>query len=82
MIQSYNLLLKVLQENFGIVILEDMKEDFAINDYVTESISFIHFIIAIETEIGCSLSDDFLDFEILTSARGFAEKLDCFMASI
>lgn len=79
---TYQLLLKILQENFGIFIFEDDMEDFSISDYVFDSLSFIQFIVAIEEELGTELPDDFLDFEILGSSKGFAEKLDFFIESL
>ena len=82
MTHSYQIFLKILQEHFGVVIFENEQEDFAISDYIPDSISFIQFIIAIEEEFACELSDDFLDFEILSSAKGFVEKLDFFVASL
>lgn len=82
MIHTYQLIIKILQQNFGIFIFEDELEDFLISDYIPDSISFIQFIIAIEEEIDNKLPDDFLDFEILNSAKGFAEKLDFFVESL
>lgn len=82
MTESYQILLKILHENFGLVIFENEQEDFAISDYIPDSIMFIQFIIGIEEELTCELSDDFLDFDILSSAKGFAEKLEDFVASL
>lgn len=82
MTHAYQMLLKILQEKLGYIIFDDEQDDFAISDYVSDSITFIQFIIAIEEELGSELSDDFLDFEILISAKGFAEKLDFFMVSL
>ena len=82
MTHSYQIVSKIMQENLGIFIFEDEQEDFAISDYIPDSIMFIQFIIALEEELGTELSDDFLDFEILNSAKGFAEKLDFFVASL
>lgn len=79
MVSTYELLLKVLTDDLGFVILQDEQEDFSITDYVADSLSFIQFIISIEDVIGKELSDDFLDFDILGSAKGFAEKLDSFI---
>ena len=75
------MLIKVLEDSLGIVILEKEQEDFAISDYIYESIIFIQFIVALEDELRMELSDDFLDFELLNSANGFAEKLDFFLKS-
>lgn len=81
MTYAYQLLLKILQENFGVFIFEDDQEDFSISDYLPDSLSFIQFIVTIEEEIGSELPDDFLNFEILSSAKGFAEKLEFFVES-
>ncbi len=78
---AYQMLIKVLEGSLGIVILEKEQEDFAISDYIYDSIIFIQFILALEGEIKRELSDDFLDFELLNSANGFAEKLDFFLKS-
>lgn len=79
MIPAYKILIKILNEKLGFIILEDEQDDFIISDYVTDSIAFIQLIIGIEEEIGKELSDDFLDYELLSSAKGFAQKLDCFI---
>jgi len=78
---SHQMLIDILEEKLGIIIFDDEKDDFAISDYVPDSMAFIQFIIAIEEKLGKDLSDDFLDFEILSSAKGFTEKLDFFMTS-
>lgn len=76
---TFDVIVKVLKENFGIIILDE--EDFAISDYISDSISFIQFIIAIEEQIQRELSDDFLYVDVLDSAKGFAEKLNVFFES-
>ena len=55
------------------------QDDFAIDEYIFDSVEFIQFIVSIEEEIGHDLPDDFLNMEILCSARGFAAKLDSYM---
>ena len=82
MINTYQILKKVLQENFGVFVFGDEQEDFSISDYVSDSISFIQFITAIEEELGSELSDDFLDLELLSSAKGFLEKLDFYIETL
>lgn len=79
---AYEILIRVLNDNFGILILNDEQEDFSISEYIYESITFIQFIIAIEEELGKDLPDDFLNIEILDSARGFAEMLDSYIKII
>lgn len=78
---AFSLIKKVLEEQFGMVVLDDEKEDFAISDYLTDSIMFIEFINSIENEIGKELPDDFLLYEALNSAKGFSEKLSDFVTS-
>lgn len=75
---SYQILLKILKEKFGIIFFNDEKNDFAISDYIIDSVGFMTFIISIEEELGVELPDDFLNFELLDSANGFLEKLDYF----
>jgi acyl carrier protein len=82
MITTYEILLKVMKEKFGIFIFSENDQDFALSDYIVDSISFIEFIVAIEVEFKLELSDDFLDFDILGSARGFVEKLDFYINSL
>lgn len=82
MSQSFQVLLKILNENFGVVIFKNQQEDFSIKDYISDSITFIQFIVAIEEELSLELPDDFLDVELLSSAKGFAEKLDHFIQSL
>lgn len=79
---TYQILIKVLQENLGIFIFNDEKEDFSICDYVTDSLSFIQFIISLEEELDKELPDDFLDYELLNSAIGFVSKLDAYVESL
>lgn len=81
MIGTYQLLIKILVEILGLIDL-DVQEDFSINDYILESLTFIEFITAIESELDVELPDDFLDYDILISARGFAEKIDSYLASV
>ena len=79
--KSYQIIIKVLSLDFGIIIFDEMDEDFSISEYIYDSITFVQFILAIESEIGMDLPDDFLNIELLDSAKGFAEKLDSFVDS-
>ena len=81
MCDAYQILRKVLNEKFGIIIITDEQDDFALSDYITDSISFIEFIVAIEEELQNELTDDFIDFDMLSSARGFAEKLNFYLST-
>lgn len=77
---GYKMIVRIMQDQFGIVIIDENVEDFAISDYLSDSISFIEFISCLENEIGIELPDDFLVFETLSSARGFSTKLDDYIA--
>ena len=80
---TYEMLIRILVERLGFVVLDDdEQDDFAISDYVTDSITFIQLLIAIEAELGKELTDDFLNYDILSSAKGFTEKLDCYVESL
>lgn len=76
MTRAYQVIVSVLKEKLGFVVIENEEEDFAINDYIPDSMTFIQFIIALEETLDMELSDDFLDSDLLSSAIGFAEKLD------
>ena len=76
------MIIRILEEKLGFVVIDDEQDDLNINDYIIDSLTFIEFIIAVEEEIGRELSDDFLDFDILNSAKGFVEKLDFFITSM
>lgn len=79
---AYEVITKVLNDSFGILLFGDEQEDFTISEYISDSLSFIQFIIAIEEEIERDLPDDFLNFEMLASAKGFAEKLDSYIEAV
>lgn len=69
----YDLICTVLDE-MGFVII-DQGDDFAIDDYITDSLQFITFIVSIEKKLGKNLPDEFLSFDLLKSARGLSNKL-------
>ena len=79
---TYKMIINILVEKLGFVILDDEQDDFAISEFITDSLEFIKFIIAIEEELGRELPDDFLLFDILSSAKGLAEKLDYYLESL
>lgn len=79
---SLKMITRVLNDSFGIFLFGDDQEDFSLSEYISDSLTFIQFIIAIEEEIGNDLPDDFLNYEILESAKGFAEKIDGYIQSI
>lgn len=74
MLRLREILIKILEE-MGFIIFEKNDDDFDIGDYITDSIRFIQFIINIEQLIGLELPDDFLQFDVLASANGLANKL-------
>ena len=76
---TYEMIVEILVEKMGFVILSEIKDDFAISDYITDSIMFIQFINNIEEELGQELPDDFLLYDILGSAIGLATKIDDFL---
>lgn len=76
---ALRIITKVLNDSFGIFLFGDENEDFSLSEYISDSLTFIQFIIAIEEEIDKDLPDDFLNYEILESAKGFAEKLDAYV---
>ncbi len=80
--EAYQILIKVLEDSLGIVVLDKEQGDFAISDYIYDSIMFIQFILAIEERLGIELLDDFLDIELLKSANGFSEKLEFCLKSL
>ena len=73
----YNDIISIL-ENMGYVVFEKNEDDFSISDYIGDSIRFIHFIISIEEKYSIELSDDFLDFNLLSSAKGLSNKISAF----
>lgn len=79
---SLKMITRVLNDSFGIFLFGDDQEDFSLSEYISDSLTFIQFIIAIEEEIGNDLPDDFLNYEILESAKGFAEKIDAYIQNI
>lgn len=65
----------------GYIIFDETEEDFDISDYIGDSFSFIEFISNIEEEFDTELSDDFLAYELLESARGLANKIDEYLTN-
>ena len=77
MLRLRGILIEILEE-MGFIVFEKDDDDFDIGDYITDSIQFIQFIINIEQLIGTELPDDFLQFDVLASANGLANKLISF----
>lgn len=81
MTETYEKICRILQE-MGFIFFEDVESDFAISDYIGDSLSFIEFIVNIEETFELELSDDFLQYDLLDSAFGFASKLDAYIHEI
>ncbi len=81
MIETYNKVLSVLQE-MGYMIFEEAGDDFAISDYIIDSLIFIEFIVMLEEKLNVELSDEFLQYELLDSAYGLASKIDSYISEI
>lgn len=69
-------------ENMGFVVFDKNDEDFDIRDYIIDSIQFMQFIVSLEEEIGIELPDDFLLYEILSSAQGLSNAIVSHMNEI
>ena len=59
-------------ETVGCYVPEEY-EDFDVREIMYDSLSFISFIVEIETSLDISLPDEVLDFELLASYNGFVE---------
>lgn len=78
MLKAKKILIDILEE-MGFVVFEKDEDDFCLGDYIIDSIQFIQFIVNIEKVLGVELSDDFLQYDILSSANGLANKLLVFI---
>lgn len=72
------IILNVLNE-MGFVVLENEEDDFNLQDYIVDSLQFVEFIVGIEEAIGLTLTENFLDYNLLLSFQGFSEKLKEYM---
>lgn len=63
-------------EELGIIVEEDTSNDFSLYEYLSDSLMFISFIVALEDKLGIEIPDDYLSFEYLESINGFANLLD------
>ena len=75
----YKIIIDVLEE-MGYLIFEKEDEDFDISSYILDSLQFIDFIIRIEENLGKELSEDFLLYDLLLSAKGFSNKILGFLS--
>jgi len=78
-INTYQTICSILDE-MGFTIFE--KEDFAISDYIVDSLQFISFIFQLESKLEIELPDDFMLFDILKSAYGLSNKLGEYIESV
>ena len=68
-------------EEMGLIVLDAEEDDFSLQDYIIDSMQFIDFIVRIEDKLNVQLPDDFLDYELLLSARSYALKISDYIAS-
>jgi acyl carrier protein len=74
MLKVYENLITVL-EDMGYLVFEKEDDDFEIGNYIVDSLNFIDFIVRIEEKLEIELSDDFLNYELIMSAKGFSNKI-------
>lgn len=73
----YDVIIKALEDvgvatDFNIQDLNREEFDINLQEYITESILFITFIIKIEETLGIELPDDILLYESISSIKAFA----------
>lgn len=78
---SYNAIVSILKEKFGIIFFDDCCTDFSINDYISDSIMYIQFILFLEEKLEIEFPDELLVPELLDSAKEFAQMLDNYIQS-
>lgn len=54
----------------GIIIFDDVSEDFDLNDYILDSLAFIKFVVELEDYFGITFPDELLVFDVLASYVG------------
>lgn len=57
------------------MIVENIDGDFNLQDYITDSITFITFIITIEKKLGIEVPDDLLLFDAMNSFYAYCDLL-------
>lgn len=78
---SFVIIMNVLKEDFSIVFFDENQDDFSINDYISDSIMYIQFIVLLEEKLKIEFPDEFLSLEVLDSAREFAQMIDNYIQS-
>ena len=78
---SFNAIVSILEEKFGIIFFDDCRNDFSINDYISDSIVYIQFILLLEEKLKIEFPDELLSPELLDSAKEFAHMLDNYIQS-
>lgn len=74
-----NKICNVLHE-MGFVIFEnDNGDDINLQDYLTDSIQFVDFIVRLEEKFDITLTDEFLDYSAISSMCGFVFMLEEFL---
>ena len=78
---SYDAVVSILKEKFGNIFFDDFCTDFSINDYISDSIMYIQFILFLEEKLEIEFPDELLVPELLDSAKEFAQMLDNYIQS-
>lgn len=78
---SYKVIVSILEENFGVLLFDDCCNDFSINDYISDSIMYIQFILLLEEKLNFEFPDELLLPEFLDSAIEFANMIDNYIQS-
>lgn len=78
---SYKAIISILEEKFGVLFFDDCRNDFSINDYISDSIMYIQFILYLEEKLDFEFPDELLLPELLDSANEFANILDNYIFS-
>lgn len=63
-------------ESMGCIVPDE--GDFDVRDYIFDSLVFVAFILELEEQLGFALSDEVLNFEVLSSFNGFIELIEEF----
>lgn len=74
-----NKIYDVLHEMGFIIFENDNGDDINLQDYITDSIQFVDFIVRLEEKFDIMLADEFLDYTAISSMCGFAEMLEEFL---
>lgn len=70
-----NRILNVLND-MGILVVKDQEEDINLQDYITDSLQFITFIIELEKALEIEFPDELLLYENIRSLDGLASLIE------